>query len=149
MDLKEVKVTSLKQGMRLVNIGTVDHIDEYSNAVLVFLSFKKIKEEENKSFAKQTPGGTLQMWISYETQASDAFEQGKEYYLDILPIPSDYKQKMEAEKEELEVRLEKLNAFNQSEEANEIAPEQKSISRIQAGAMYTYLECLKESLARL
>jgi len=38
--------------------------------------------EENKSFAKYTPSGNLQMWISYETQASDAFEQGKEYYLD-------------------------------------------------------------------
>lgn len=47
MDLKEIKVTSLKQGMRLVNIGTVDHIDEYSNAVFVFLSIKKIKEEES------------------------------------------------------------------------------------------------------
>lgn len=42
--------------------------------------------EENKSFAKYTPSGNLQMWISYETQASDAFEQGKEYYLDILPV---------------------------------------------------------------
>ena len=42
--------------------------------------------EENKSFAKYTPFGNLQMWISYETRASDAFEQGKEYYLDISPV---------------------------------------------------------------
>lgn len=42
--------------------------------------------EENKSFAKYTPSGNLQMYISYETMASKAFEQGKEYYLDILPV---------------------------------------------------------------
>ena len=42
--------------------------------------------EENKSFAKYTPSGNLHIWISYETQASDAFEPGKEYYLDILPV---------------------------------------------------------------
>lgn len=39
--------------------------------------------EENKSFAKYTPGGNLQLIISYETQASNFFESGKEYYLDI------------------------------------------------------------------
>jgi hypothetical protein len=49
----------------------------------------------------------------------------------------------------LEVRLNKLNAFNASEEAKEIDQVQRSISIIQAGAMYTYLECLKEALARL
>ena len=38
--------------------------------------------EENKSFAKFTPSGILQMVISYETPASNAFEVGKEYYLD-------------------------------------------------------------------
>lgn len=37
--------------------------------------------EENKSFAKFTPAANLQMWISYETQASDFFEKGKEYFL--------------------------------------------------------------------
>lgn len=37
--------------------------------------------EENKSFAKFTPSANLQMWISYETQASEFFEQGKEYFL--------------------------------------------------------------------
>jgi hypothetical protein len=38
--------------------------------------------EENKSFAKYTPSANLQMWISYDTEASEYFEQGKEYYLD-------------------------------------------------------------------
>jgi hypothetical protein len=39
--------------------------------------------EENKSFAKYTPGGSMQLIISYETPASDFFEAGKLYYLDI------------------------------------------------------------------
>lgn len=38
--------------------------------------------EENKSFSKYTPGGNLNLIISYETQASDFFEDRKEYYLD-------------------------------------------------------------------
>ena len=59
------------------------------------------------------------------------------------------KQKLEVEKAELEQRLNKLNEFNASEEANEIDQVQRSISIIQAAAMYTYLECLKEALARL
>lgn len=41
--------------------------------------------KENKSFAKFTPSANLTMWISYETEASNAFEQGKEYYLDFSP----------------------------------------------------------------
>lgn len=60
-----------------------------------------------------------------------------------------YRENMQAEKDELEGRLERLNAFNASEEANEIDQVQRSISIIQAGAMYTYLECLKEALARM
>lgn len=38
--------------------------------------------EENKSFSKYTPGGSVNLVISYETQAADFFEDGKEYYLD-------------------------------------------------------------------
>ena len=41
--------------------------------------------EENKSFSKYTPSGTLQLVISYDTPACDAFERSKEYYLDITP----------------------------------------------------------------
>jgi len=37
--------------------------------------------EENKSFAKYTPGGTLNMTIDYETEAVNFFEPQKEYYL--------------------------------------------------------------------
>ncbi|WP_289054145.1 hypothetical protein [Carboxylicivirga marina] len=41
--------------------------------------------EENKSFAKYTPGGHLQLIISDGTEAANAFETGKQYYLDITP----------------------------------------------------------------
>ena len=40
--------------------------------------------EENKSFAKYTPGGNAQLIISYETQAADFFKEGEEYYLDFV-----------------------------------------------------------------
>ena len=43
--------------------------------------------EENKSFSKYTPAGNLELTISYETEASNSFEQGKEYYVDITPAP--------------------------------------------------------------
>jgi hypothetical protein len=62
---------------------------------------------------------------------------------------SDFKQRVITEKDKLEVKLDKLNAFNSSEKANEIDPIQNSLLRVQAGAMYTYLECLKERLVRL
>ncbi len=38
--------------------------------------------DENKSFSKYTPSGSLHLSISYETEAINFFEQGKEYYLD-------------------------------------------------------------------
>lgn len=37
--------------------------------------------EENKSFAKFTPGGDIHMCVSYETPASTAFKEGQEYYV--------------------------------------------------------------------
>lgn len=38
--------------------------------------------EENKSFSKYTPAGSVSLSISYETEASNYFEEGQEYYLD-------------------------------------------------------------------
>lgn len=60
-----------------------------------------------------------------------------------------FKQRLETETMELEKKLEKLNDFNQSDKAYDIDPYQKSLLIIQAGAMYTYLEVLKERLSRL
>lgn len=62
---------------------------------------------------------------------------------------SDFKTRLVEEQAQLEEKLNKLNDFNQSEKVNEIDPVQKSLLQIQAGAMYTYNECLKERLARL
>ena len=61
----------------------------------------------------------------------------------------DFKSRLVEEQAQLEEKLNKLNGFNQSEKAYEIDPVQKSLLIIQAGAMYTYNECLKERLARL
>lgn len=41
--------------------------------------------EENKSFARYTPNGKLEMDISEGTPAADFFEEGKEYYLTFNP----------------------------------------------------------------
>lgn len=62
---------------------------------------------------------------------------------------SDFKERLATEREELEEKLNKLNDFNQSEKVNNVDPVQKTLLTIQAGAMYTYLECLKARLERL
>lgn len=62
---------------------------------------------------------------------------------------NNFKFRLETERIELEEKLNKLNDFNRSEKADKIDPVQKSLLIVQAGAMYTYLECLKERLARL
>lgn len=62
---------------------------------------------------------------------------------------SDFKTRLVEEQALLEEKLNKLNDFNQSEKVNEIDPVQKELLLVQAGAMYTYNECLKARLARL
>ena len=54
---------------------------EYENKT-VYFSPVISGSEENKSFSKYTPAGSAQLTISYETEASNFFEDGKEYYLD-------------------------------------------------------------------
>lgn len=58
---------------------------------------------------------------------------------------SDFKSCLIEEHAQLEEKLNKLNDFNQSEKVNAIDPAQL----VQAGAMYTYNECLKARLERL
>lgn len=62
---------------------------------------------------------------------------------------SDFKNRLVEEQAQLEEKLNKLNDFNQSEKVKEIDPVQKDLLLIQAGAMYTYNECLKARIARL
>lgn len=62
---------------------------------------------------------------------------------------SDFKSHLIEEKVQLEEKLNKLNDFNQCKKVNAIDPVQKSLLLVQAGAMYTYNECLKARLERL
>lgn len=62
---------------------------------------------------------------------------------------SDFKTRLAEEQAQLEEKLNKLNDFNQSEKVKEIDPVQKDLLLVQAGAMYTYNECLKARIARL
>ena len=62
---------------------------------------------------------------------------------------SDFKARLVEEQAQLEEKLNKLNDFNQSEKVKEIDPFQKDLLLVQAGAMYTYNECLKARIARL
>jgi len=61
----------------------------------------------------------------------------------------DFKTRLIEEQAQLEEKLNKLNAFNEGERVKEIDPVQKSLLLVQAGAMYTYNECLKARLERL
>lgn len=87
----------------------------------------------------------------YKVVYEDGYESWspKEVFEKAYKIAETFKDRLMIEHDELEEKLNKLNDFNASEKANEIDPIQKSLLRIQAGAIYTYLECLKERLARL
>ena len=62
---------------------------------------------------------------------------------------NDFKTRLIAEQVELEEKLTKLNAFNQSDKVDSIDTVQKDLLLIQAGAMYTYNEILKARISRL
>ena len=62
---------------------------------------------------------------------------------------SNFKTRLVEEQAQLEEKLNKLNDFNQSEKVKEIDQLQKDLLLVQAGAMYTYNECLKARIARL
>lgn len=61
----------------------------------------------------------------------------------------DFKARLLEEQLQLEQKLNKLNDFNQSEKVNTIDSVQKDLLLIQAGAMYTYNECLKARISKL
>ena len=62
---------------------------------------------------------------------------------------NDFKSRLEVEKSELEERLNKLDTFLMSEKVYSIDDVQKALLQVQATAMNTYLQCLKERLQRL
>ena len=62
---------------------------------------------------------------------------------------SDFKTRLETEKSELEEKLNKLDSFLMSKKVNSVDDVQKAILQVQATAMNTYLQCLKERIERL
>jgi hypothetical protein len=62
---------------------------------------------------------------------------------------SDLKTRLETEKTELEEKLDKLDAFLLSEKVKDVDDAQKALLQVQATAMNTYLQCLKERIERL
>ena len=61
----------------------------------------------------------------------------------------DFKTRLVQEQKELEEKLGKLNTFNESDKFQKLEYTQRSLLIIQAGAMYTYNECLKARIAIL
>jgi len=61
----------------------------------------------------------------------------------------DFKTRLIAEQKELEEKLTKLNTFNEGEKVKELDSVQRTLLLIQAGAMYTYNECLKARISIL
>jgi len=62
---------------------------------------------------------------------------------------SDFKDRLVEEQAQLEEKLNKLDDFLLSEKVNVIDDVQKALLQVQATAMNTYLQCLKERIERL
>ena len=60
----------------------------------------------------------------------------------------DYQQRVVEEQQVLEEKLEKLNAFNQSDKFQDLNSVDQNLLLIQAGVMYTYNETLKARISR-
>ena len=62
---------------------------------------------------------------------------------------SDFKTRLNEEKAQLEEKLNKLDAFLDSVKVEDVDDVQKALLQVQATAMNTYLQCLKERIERL
>lgn len=62
---------------------------------------------------------------------------------------SDFKTRLVEEQVQLEEKLNKLDSFILSDDFNKIDDVQKALLQVQATAMNTYNQCLKERLERL
>lgn len=54
--------------------------------VLVEMAPVTSGSEENRTFWKYTPSGSLKMSLTAGIPAADAFEPGQEFYLDFTPV---------------------------------------------------------------
>jgi len=55
------------------------------NAMVVKFQAVTAETEENKTWSKWTPTGSLEMYVS-NPEVFNQFEEGKEYFLDITPV---------------------------------------------------------------
>ena len=62
---------------------------------------------------------------------------------------SDFKTRLVEEQVQLEEKLDKLDSFILNDNFNKIDNVQKALLKVQATAMNTYNQCLKERLERL
>ena len=62
---------------------------------------------------------------------------------------NDFKTRLVQEQVELKERLSKLDNFLMSEKVRDVTDVQKALLQVQATAMNTYLQCLKERIERL
>lgn len=62
---------------------------------------------------------------------------------------SDFKDRLIEEQAQLEEKLDKLNTFLMSDKVKGVDDVQKALLQVQATAMNTYNQCLKERLERL
>ena len=62
---------------------------------------------------------------------------------------SNFKTRLETERTQLEEKINKLDAFIVSEGFKAIDDVQKALLQVQATAMNTYLQCLKERIERI
>lgn len=62
---------------------------------------------------------------------------------------SDFKSRLLEEQAQLKERYDKLKEFNNSDRVITLNDVQRSLLRIQEGAMRTYYECLKARIERL
>ena len=61
----------------------------------------------------------------------------------------DLKERLEKEKNELQYNLDRLDSFLLSPKVDTSDDVQKALLHVQATAMNTYLQCLKERISRL
>ena len=66
-----------------------------------------------------------------------------------VKTPETFKDRLITEAQQLEEKLDKLDAFIESDKFNEVDDVQSALLHVQATAMNTYLQCLKERLERL
>ena len=77
------------------------------------------------------------------------YEEFRQEEHELQKQTNDFKSRLIEEQKQLEKKLEKLNAFNQSEFYGTLDSIQQDLLFIQSGAMYTYNETLKARIANI